>query len=62
MVGLGEIGFPIFRLIKKNFPVIGFDKNKELIPKSKKIMDEYVLDFFIFVSHLEMNFLMRLQD
>ena len=41
MVGLGEIGFPIFRLIKKSFPVIGFDKNKELIPKSKKTMDEY---------------------
>ena len=41
MVGLGEIGFPIFRLIKKNFPVIGFDKNKELIPKAKKTMDEY---------------------
>ena len=45
MVGLGEIGFPIFRLIKKNFPVIGFDKNKELIPKSKNAMDEYDIRF-----------------
>jgi len=33
VAGLGEIGKPIFQLISKNFPVIGYDINSKLIPK-----------------------------
>ena len=27
VAGLGEIGFPIFKILSKNFPIEGFDKN-----------------------------------
>ena len=40
VVGLGEIGKPIFKLISKSFKTVGYDKNPKLIPKSnQKLMD-----------------------
>ena len=45
MVGLGEIGSPIFKIIKKVFPVTGFDTNKKLIPKTKKEIDNLDVRF-----------------
>lgn len=33
VAGLGEIGKPIFQLISRIFPVIGYDLNSKLIPK-----------------------------
>jgi len=36
VAGLGEIGKPIFQLISKNFPVIGYDINPKLIDKKFK--------------------------
>ena len=33
VVGLGEIGKPIFRLISKSVKTVGHDKNPKLIPK-----------------------------
>lgn len=35
VAGLGEIGKPIFQLISRAFPVIGYDINSSLIPKKK---------------------------
>ena len=34
VAGLGEIGYPIFTLINKVYPSIGFDKNEKIVPKS----------------------------
>ena len=36
VVGLGEIGFPIYRIISKVFPTYGYDKNTDLLPKINK--------------------------
>ena len=33
--GLGEIGLPIFKLISKNYPTIGYDLNSLLINKKQ---------------------------
>ncbi len=45
VAGLGEIGKPIFQIIKKVFPVTGFDTNKKLIPKTKKEIDNLNVRF-----------------
>ena len=45
VVGLGEIGLPIYKIISKNFTVQGYDKNPDLIPKSKKIFEKYSVRF-----------------
>ena len=34
VAGLGEIGFPIYKIISKVFPVEGYDINPKLIPKN----------------------------
>ena len=36
VVGLGEIGFPLYKLFSKSFITEGFDINSKLIPKSLK--------------------------
>ena len=36
VAGLGEIGKPIFQLISKNFPTVGYDINPKLIDKKFK--------------------------
>ena len=36
VIGLGEIGKPIFKLISKSFKTVGHDKNSKLIPKSNQ--------------------------
>ena len=36
VVGLGEIGKPIFALVSKSFKTFGYDKNSKLIPKSNQ--------------------------
>ena len=36
VIGLGEIGKPIFTLISKSFKTIGYDKNPKLIPKPNR--------------------------
>ena len=36
IVGLGEIGFPLYKLFSKSFIIEGYDINSKLIPKSFK--------------------------
>ena len=36
VVGLGEIGMPIYKMLSKSFPVEGIDKNTKLINVKKK--------------------------
>ena len=36
VIGLGEIGFPLYKLFSKSFITEGFDINSKLIPKSLK--------------------------
>ena len=36
IIGLGEIGFPLYKLFSKSFTTEGFDINSKLIPKSLK--------------------------
>ena len=45
VAGLGEIGFPIYKIISKNSIVQGYDKNPDLIPKSKKNLESYSVRF-----------------
>jgi len=45
VAGLGEIGFPIYRLISKSFPVQGYDIDINLIPTSKKKLDNHTVRF-----------------
>lgn len=45
VVGLGEIGRPIFQIIKKAFPVTGFDINEKLIPRTKKEVNDLEVRF-----------------
>ena len=36
VVGLGEIGKPMFKLISKSIKTVGYDKNTKLNPKSNQ--------------------------
>jgi len=36
VIGLGEIGKPIFKLISKSVTTVGYDKKTKLMPKSKR--------------------------
>ena len=36
VVGLGEIGKPILKIISKSIPTIGFDINQKLVAKNQK--------------------------
>ena len=36
VIGLGEIGVPLYRLLSKSFIVEGYDINSKLIPKNLK--------------------------
>ena len=36
VIGLGEIGKPIFKLVSKSVKTVGYDKNTKLIPKSNQ--------------------------
>ena len=38
VVGLGEIGMPIYKILSKSFPVEGIDKNTKLINVKKNNM------------------------
>lgn len=40
IAGMGEIGEPIFKLIRKKFPTIGYDIKSSLIPRYSKRLDE----------------------
>ena len=44
--GLGEIGKPIYQLISKNMPTVGYDLNKKLMDEKKFIkFEKYDTDF-----------------
>ena len=45
MVGLGEIGLPIYTIISKNFPTHGYDIDKKLIPNNPKKFENYSVRF-----------------
>ena len=39
VAGLGEIGFPIYQILSKVFPVDGYDIDSNLIPKTNKKLE-----------------------
>jgi len=45
VAGLGEIGLPIYKIISKNFPVHGYDIDKNLIPNNPKKFECYPIRF-----------------
>ena len=45
MVGLGEIGLPIYTIISKNFPTHSYDIDKKLIPNNPKKFENYPVRF-----------------
>ena len=45
VVGLGEIGKPVFALVSKSFKTVGYDKNLKLIPKSNQKYIELPIRF-----------------
>ena len=45
VAGLGEIGFPIYKIISRNFPVYGYDIDKKLIPNNPKKFENYSVRF-----------------
>ena len=45
VVGLGEIGLPIYTIISKNFPTHGYDIDKKLIPNNPKKFGNYPVRF-----------------
>ena len=45
MVGLGEIGLPIYTIISKNFPTHSYDIDKKLIPNNPKKFENYSVRF-----------------
>ena len=49
VVGLGEIGMPIYKMLSKSFPVEGIDKNTKLINvKKKNSLKSYDVDLIHF--------------
>lgn len=52
VAGLGEIGLPIYKIISRNFPVHGYDIDKNLIPNNPKKSECYPIRFCIFVYHI----------
>lgn len=49
VAGLGEIGNPIFKLISKNFPCIGYDLNPNLLNKKKIEAYKDLKTFFLHI-------------
>ena len=45
VAGLGEIGLPIYKIISRNFPVHGYDIDKNLIPNNPKKFGCYPIRF-----------------
>ena len=45
VAGLGEIGLPIYKIISRNFPVHGYDIDKNLIPNNPKKFECYPIRF-----------------
>ena len=45
VAGLGEIGLPIYKIISRNFPVYGYDIDKNLIPNNPKKFECYPIRF-----------------
>ena len=45
VVGLGEIGLPIYTIISKNFPTHSYDIDKKLIPNNPKKLENYPVRF-----------------
>lgn len=45
MIGLGEIGLPIFKILSKNFPTSGYDLDSKIMKKIKnKKLDDSPID------------------
>ena len=56
VAGLGEIGFPIFKILSKNFPIEGFDKNFKL-NVHKKSLENHQVDFLHVCIPFSKNFI-----
>tara|TARA_Y100001936_G_scaffold20267_1_gene17341 strand:- start:1911 stop:2699 length:789 start_codon:yes stop_codon:yes gene_type:complete len=56
VVGLGEIGLPIFKILSKNFPTEGFDKNPKL-NFHKKSLENHDVDFLHVCIPFTKNFI-----
>ena len=50
VVGLGEIGNPILKLLSKHQQVVGFDKDKKLMNKSKYEKFQDVATCFLHIA------------
>ena len=56
VVGLGEIGLPIFKILSKNFPTEGFDKNSKL-NVHKKSLENHEVEFLHVCIPFTKNFI-----
>ena len=56
VVGLGEIGLPIYTIISKNFPTHGYDIDKKLIPNNPKKFENYSVRFLHICIPYNKNF------
>ena len=45
VAGLGEIGFPIYKIFSKNYPTDGYDIDKNLMPKNSKKIENNLVRF-----------------
>ena len=57
VVGLGEIGLPIYKIISKVFPTYGFDIDSTKIPHYKKDLESYSTRFLHVCIPYNKNFL-----
>ena len=57
VAGLGEIGFPIYEIISKVFPVQGYDINSDLIPKTSSKLELYSTRFLHICIPYNKNFI-----
>ena len=56
VAGLGEIGFPIYQILSKVFPVDGYDIDSNLIPKTNKKFELYHTRFLHICIPYNKNF------
>ena len=62
VAGLGEIGHPIFTLINQVFPVIGFDKNEKIIPKTEDSVNVLPVRFLHLCIPFNEKFFQNVQE
>ena len=55
VVGLGEIGMPLFKVLAKSFPIVGYDKRTDLIHarQAKQLQNEPTIFIHICIPFLD---------